>query len=99
MQKYFSCKYLATGSLLAPVTPIAWKKSTAGASLLPNVSNCMQISPQSKNGKPPLAAAACQNISVDKKRHHAREHRGDDRHTERAEEPLFALDAAWNIGL
>ena len=33
MQKYFSCKYLATGSLLAPVTPIAWKKSTAGASL------------------------------------------------------------------
>lgn len=36
MQQYRSCKCFATGSLLAPVTPMAWKNSTAGPSLLPS---------------------------------------------------------------
>ena len=39
MQKYLSRRKCATGSLLAPVTPMAWKNSTAGFCLFPNVSN------------------------------------------------------------
>jgi len=38
MQKNLSCICFATGSLLSPVTPIAWKNSAAGFFLLPKVS-------------------------------------------------------------
>lgn len=43
MQKYLSCRYFATSSLLSPVTPMAWKNSTAGFFLSPSAANRMII--------------------------------------------------------
>lgn len=43
MQKYLSCRYFPTSSLLSPVTPMAWKNSTAGFFLSPSAANRMII--------------------------------------------------------
>ena len=43
MQKYRSFRHRATGSLLSPVTPIAWKNSTAPFCFSPSVSNRILI--------------------------------------------------------
>ena len=70
MQKYRSCRYCATGSLLSPVTPMAWKNSTAGACLLPKVKNRIALHPQcTKISMIPASAAEMTAIPTVPKSH------------------------------